>query len=111
MDMCENQESHATWNCTYGDYFQCSNGVRQGGVASPDLFTIYMDEHTTRLEKSGTYCFIGHQYYGCISYADDLVLLCPSVKGLQKMATICEKYGIMYNITYNANKKVHVSGL
>ncbi len=45
----------------------------------------------TRLEKSGTGCFIGHQYYGCITYADDLVLLCPSVKGLWKMTAICAK--------------------
>ncbi len=80
MDMYENQESNVTRNGIYGDYFKCSNGVRQGGVASPVLFTIYMDELTTRLEKSGIGCFIGHQYYGCISYADDLVLLCPSVK-------------------------------
>ncbi len=106
MDMYENQESHVTWNGTYGDYLKCSNGVRQGGVASPVLFTIYMDELTTRLEKSGIGCFIEHQYYGCISYADDLVLLCPSVKGLQKIVAICEKYGIMYNITYNANKSM-----
>ncbi len=106
MDMYENQESRVTWNGTYRDYFKCSNGVRQGGVASLVLFTIYMDELTTRLENSGTGCFIGHQYYGCISYANDLVLLCPSVKGLQKMATICEKYGIMYNITYNAKKSM-----
>ncbi len=99
MDMYENQESRVTWNGTHGGYFKCSNGVRQGGVASTILFNIYMDELTTRLEKSGTGCFIGHLYYGCISYADDLVLLCPSVKGLHKMAAICEKYGIMYNIT------------
>ncbi len=84
MDMYENQESCVTWNGTYGDYFKCSNGVRQGGVASPVLFTIYMDEPTTRLEYSGTGYFIGHQYYGCINYTDDLVLLCPSVKGLQQ---------------------------
>ncbi len=104
MDMYENRESRITWNGTYGDYFKCSNGVRQGGIASPVLFTIYMDELKTRLEKSGTGCFIGHQYYGCISYADDLVLLCPSVKGLQKMSAFCEKYGIMCNTTYNAKK-------
>ncbi len=104
MDMYENQESHVTWNGTYGDYFKCSNGVQQGGVTSPVLFTIDMDELTTRHDKSGTGCFIGHQYYVCISYVDDLVLLVRSVKGLQKMAAICEKYGIMYNIIYIMQK-------
>ncbi len=104
--MYENQESRVIWNGTYGEYFKCGNGVRQGGVAFPVLNTIYMDELTTRLEKSGTGCFIGHQYYGCISYADDLVLLCSSVKGLQRMATICEMYGIMYNNIYNAKKSM-----
>ncbi len=99
-------KSRVTWNGTYGDYSKFSNGVRQGGVASPVLFTIYMDEFTTTLEKSGTGCLKGHQYYGCISYADDLVLLCPSVKGLQKIAAIYGKYGIMYNITYNTKKSM-----
>ena len=48
------------------------NGVKQGGVLSASLFCIYMDELLSRLERSGIGCYIGNNYYGSISYADDL---------------------------------------
>ena len=37
-------------------------------------------------------------------YADDLVLFCPSAKGLQKLINICDKYGLEYDIIYNSTK-------
>ncbi len=54
-------------------------------MASPIMFTVYIDELICYLQKSGIGCFIGQEYYGCLSYADDFVLPCPSVKGLQRM--------------------------
>ncbi len=57
-----------------------------------------------RLEKSGIGCFIGQEYYGCLSDADDFVLLCPSVKGLQRMVDVCSEFGLEFSVTYNAKK-------
>ena len=76
------------------------NGVKQGGVLSATLFCIYMDELISRLEHSGIGCYIGNEYYGYISYADDLKL-CPSINGLQKMLDICDVFSIhiLWNIT------------
>jgi len=34
-------------------------------------------------------CVIGAQFLGCIMYADDLLLLSPSVCDLQKMIDTC----------------------
>ncbi len=48
--------------------------------------------------------FIGQEYYGCLSYADDFVLLCPSVTGLQRMVNLCSEFGLKFSVTYNANK-------
>ena len=31
-------------------------------------------------------------YYGALAYADDIVLLCPSIKGLQSMLDISKKF-------------------
>jgi hypothetical protein len=48
-------------------------------------------------------CFIGCYYYGALAYADDIVLLCPSKVGMNKMLQICNNYandhGLMFNIT------------
>ena len=51
------------------------NGWIEGGVLSATIFCIYMDELISRLERSGIGCYIGNEYYGNISYADDLKLL------------------------------------
>ncbi len=106
IDMYTRQKSRTTWNNVYSEYFDSVNGVRQGGVVSPIMFTIYMDELIIRLEKSGYGCFIGHEFYGCLGYADDFVILCPSVKGLQKMVDLCAEFGVEYSVSYNAIKTI-----
>ena len=39
--------------------------------------------------KPNTHFDDGSQFLGCIMYADDLVLLCPSICRLKKMLDIC----------------------
>ena len=39
-------------------------------------------------------------------YADDLLLLSPSIKGLQHMLDICSVYGQMHNMKFNPTKSV-----
>ena len=50
-----------------------------------------MDNRLKQLELSGYSCHVGSKFTGCIGYADDLVLLLPTlVYGLKKMIGICE---------------------
>ncbi len=99
--MYEHQESRVVWNNEYGEYFTSTNGVRQGGIISPLMFTMYMDELIKELKASGIGCHIGHEYLGFLGYADDLKLMCLGIKGLQKMISICEKFGEKYSVKYN----------
>jgi len=41
---------------------------------------------------------------GCIIYADDLILISPTVGGLQSMLTVCNDYGHSFDIVFNAKK-------
>ena len=75
-----------------GKTFPMKNGVRQGAVLSPLLFCFYMNDLFSLLRKSRAGCLIGDYYAGVFGYADDLLLLCPSRDGLQKMLKIAEKY-------------------
>ena len=54
------------------DPFGVTNGVRQGGVLSPVLFTVYLDELLQRLSALAIGCHVGHHYVGSLCYADDI---------------------------------------
>ena len=104
MDCYMNQKIQVKWGCDRSTPFKGQNGVRQGGVISPILFTVYIDSLVSLLKKGKAGCRIGHHFYGCIIYADDIILLCPSVTGLQKMVDICSEFGLNYAITFNGKK-------
>jgi len=57
-------------------------GVRQGSVFSPFLFALYLDD----LSK------LGSSSKGCcmILYADDILILSPSVSQLEYLLHACE---------------------
>ena len=67
-----------SWSCV----FMVSSGVRQGSVLSPLLFAVYVDDigklHNSRVGK-----FV-------VLYADDILLLAPSVTVLQELLRACE---------------------
>ena len=71
------QESRASWSSYYTDYFTMFNGVKQGGVLSAILFTLYLDKLLIRLKNSNIGCSINGCYTGALSYADDITLPCP----------------------------------
>ena len=69
-----------------------SNGVRQGSVLSPVLFSVYLDGLLEELARSGVGCHCGCLFAGAICYADDIVLLAPCPSALRIMLQICDKY-------------------
>ena len=79
------------WNSVSSERFPIKNGVRQGAVASPIFFSIYLDDLFRILEKSNLGCHIGDFFYGLAGYADDCALLSPDREGLQKMLDICKE--------------------
>jgi len=101
--------SSVRWNGVIGSYFKVLCGVRQGGILSPILFNIYVDVLISELKNSGIGCHISNVFVGCIMYADDLLILSPSVVGLQYMLDICSGYGRTHDIIFNASKTVCAS--
>ena len=53
-------------------------GVKQGGVLSPVVVCIYMDDLLTSLKCADHGCYVGHVFVGALAYADDIVLLAPT---------------------------------
>ena len=86
------QSCTVKWNGSFSDSFRVSNGVRQGAVSSPILFSIYIDDLFSLLRSSGLGCRLNNQFYGCLGYADDLLLLSASRTGLQGMINKCAEF-------------------
>ena len=55
------------WNATLFTKFGVSNGVRQSGVVSSILFTVYIDELLSRLsDQLGVGCYTGYHFAGSL---------------------------------------------
>ena len=99
-----NMSSVVKWNSTFSRSFRVLSGVRQGGILSPRLFVIYVDDLLITLRKSGIGCHIIQSFVAAIMYADDLALMAPTRSALQKLLDICQNYGTEWCIAYNPNK-------
>lgn len=80
---------YVRWVNTLSRAVSLLTGVRQGGILSPILFLVYVDDLLLALEKSKLGCVIKGFFVGALMYADDIVLLCPSVTILQLMLGLC----------------------
>ena len=98
--MYTKQSCRINWGSFISDEFQISNGVKQGGILSPLLFNVYIDVLLIKLRSSGYGCYIGNIFTGALGYADDILLLCPTVHSLNHMLNICEQFSSDYDITF-----------
>ena len=89
--------------CTSGS-FDIKNGTRQGSVASPAFWSVYLDPLFALLRESGFGCHIGGDFVGVVGYADDLLLLAPTRDAAQKMLEICEAFTSQNNIQFSTNE-------
>ena len=94
------------WAGAYSYFFHIISGVRQGGLLSPVLFAIYMDILIDRLRSCGFGCRLLDDFYGCLLYADDIVLLSHSLNAMRIMLDICDKFAIEFDIKFNGSKSV-----
>ena len=51
-------------------------------------------------------CKLVQQYYGCLLYADDIVLLFHSLNAICQMLRICDEFAIDFDMKFNSSKSV-----
>ena len=108
LHLYSKQRIRTTWCSSASSYFSVSNGIRQGSIASPVLFCVYLNALVEKLKDTGVGCWMGKNYCGVMVYADDITLLCPSLSGLKSMLKQCEYFCQSSDVQFNATKSVAV---
>ena len=78
MHYLRNQTARITWNGEAGDYHFVNEGVRQGGILSPILFKLYIDNMICDISEMGVGCKLGFNRLNILAYVDDIVILSNS---------------------------------
>jgi len=94
------------WGNHFFEPFHVSNGVRQGGVLSPYLFAICLDDFTIELNNIKAGVYIGEVLLNHLMFADDICVFCPSVRWLQRIQDMCQAYAESHGVIFNCNKTV-----
>ena len=92
------------WNGAFSEKFSMSNGVKQGAILSPYLFNLYLDFLIIELNNSRVGCYIGNQAVNALSYADDLVLVSPTLQSMKVLLDIAIDYGNEFSVNFNPDK-------
>ena len=51
-------------------------------------------------------CHINNVFIGALAYADDVTIICPSIRGLNKMLELCSNFANSNHIYFNAKKTI-----
>jgi len=95
------------------DYFSAVNGVKQGGVLSPALNCVYIDDLLLASSNSGVGCYIRNNFVGALTYTDDIVLhlITPTATAMRKLLSICKEYATKHCISFNASESKYLAVL
>ena len=70
------------WKNISSSFFNIAFGVRQGSVLSPRMFSLYINDVVRHLHY--------RQKFFIVLYADDILILAPTVTELQRLLNVCE---------------------
>jgi hypothetical protein len=96
------------WLNNFSWVYKLNKGVRQGGVLSPLLFSLYVDDVLCKLQTSGLGCHVGIKCVNSVMYADDLLLIAASLSDLQKLIVLCTEQFRLINLPINIHKTVYI---
>ncbi|XP_045541720.1 uncharacterized protein LOC106712835 [Papilio machaon] len=98
------QTNYVKWAGSLSEPYKLECGVRQGGLTSPKIFNMYLNDLIIELSSMRVGCRVGGVCVNNISYADDMALLGPTAGSIGQMIRVCEKYAASHGLIYNVKK-------
>ena len=86
------------------DFTKLEAGTRQGGMGSPFLFNLFIDDAVEELEASGCGVTVADLVLACLLYADDVVLFGSSPESLQTLLSTIGRWAEKWRLTFNVKK-------
>ena len=89
------------------DSFSCMNGLRQGCMLSPALFTLFINEFSDLIENSGipgVHFFPEDIQVLILLFADDIALISDTIVGLQRQLQLLKDYCLESKLVVNIVK-------
>ena len=71
------------------------------------LYNVYTDDLNHHLQATAVECYVGGDWVNSLSYADDTVLLAPTVTALQTLLEVCRAYDGPHDL-YTTQPKQYV---
>lgn len=100
-----NSTAFVCYGANHSKTFSLTQGVRQGGILSPYLYNIYTEDLLTNVKSMKIGCSLPNGLRtAIIAYADDIILMSPSLKHLQSMVSLCEEHGKDNGLKFNPSK-------
>ena len=94
------------WFSVMSPYFKLEIGIRQGGIWSPKFFALYIDSVVKKVNEQKIGCYMHYLCVSVILYADDILILAPTVDCLLKLFIICETELNALGMSINEKKTV-----
>ena len=85
MHYIRNQSARVIWDGASGEYHLINEGVRQGGILSPFLFKLYIDQMISDISAMDVGCKLGFMRINILAYADDIVLIADTRENLEQI--------------------------
>ena len=103
-DMYDNLKIKVNFNDIETDFFEITEGVKQGCVLSPLLFSIYINELAKMLKDSNVGVQIDDLLIPGLFWADDVVLIGNNHTQLQSLLNIAATFAKQWKLTFNETK-------
>ena len=94
------------WNDQISQEFYSSQGAKQGGLLSADIYKLYLEDLLNTLSQSKIGCTIGSINVNAVACADDVALTSENPYDLQILLNTAVLYSQKHHYTLQPQKSV-----